>query len=140
MPFTNRTNKGLLDTLFGKTSVFGALATAPTIHLAVSSTTPTAAGTNFTEPTTGSYARIATVAADWNTATDASPSILDNVNDEDFPAATADWDNSPVTNIGLFDALTAGNLLGFGLLSPSRDINSGDTLRIPAGGLDISLT
>ena len=140
MPFTNRTNKGLLDTLFGKTSVFGALGTAPTIHLAVSSTTPTAAGTNFTEPTNGSYARITTAAGDWNTATSASPSVLDNVSDEDFPAATADWDNSPVTHIGLFDASSSGNLLGYGTLSPSRDINSGDTLRIPSGGLDVTLT
>lgn len=140
MPFTNRTNQGLLNSLFGRTSNFGALASAPTVHIAVSSTTPTQAGTNFTEPTTGSYARIATVAGDWTDATDAAPSVLDNAADEDFPAATADWDNSPVTHGGLFDALTAGNLLGFGTLSPSRDINSGDTLRIPAGGLDVSLT
>lgn len=140
MPFTNRTNKGLLDSLFGKTSVFGALASAPTIHIGASSTTPAADGTNFTEPTTGGYARIATVAGDWNTGTLASPSVLDNVNDEDFPAATADWNNSPVTHCGLHDASTAGNLLGFGAFSPSRDINNGDTLRIPAGGLDVSLS
>ena len=66
MSLSNYVVKALLNSLFGKTSDFGALASAPDIYVGLSSTTPTETGGSVTEPSSGSYARVATVAADWN--------------------------------------------------------------------------
>ena len=51
-----RVHAALLDALFGNTSDLGALASAPTIHVGLSSTTPAQDGSNVTEPSGGSYA------------------------------------------------------------------------------------
>ncbi len=48
-------------------------------------------GQSGAEASGGSYAPVATVAADWNVATDATPSVLNNANPVTFPQATADW-------------------------------------------------
>ena len=51
---------------------------------------------------------------------------------------TADWGD--VTHVALFDALSAGNLLFYGALSASQQVDSTHPLKIAAGDLDISLT
>ena len=91
MSFGNRTAQALLNALFGKTSNFGALATAPAIYIGLSSTTPAEDGTNVTEEGAGGYARVLVVAASWNAATLADPSLLDNSVAITFAIATADW-------------------------------------------------
>lgn len=140
MSFSNRTAQALLNSLFGKTSNFGALALAPTIYVGLSSTTPTEAGTNVTEPSGGSYARVATVAADWNAATSADPSVVDNANAITFAAATADWlSAADLTHFVLYDALTTGNFLGSGDLSVAKPVLNGDTPSFPVGALDVTL-
>ena len=88
MPLTNRSHQALLNSLAGKTSAFGALASAPTLYLALSTTAPTMAGGNVTPPVGGSYARVETDAADWAAATDADPSALANAEIIEFPQAT----------------------------------------------------
>lgn len=55
-----------------------------------------------------------------------------------FPTATADW--GEVTHIGIFDALSGGNLLFWGAYTVSQNILSGKTETIPAGNLDVSIT
>ena len=140
MSFGNRTAEALLNSMFGKTSNFGALASAPTIHVGLSSTTPAEDGTNVTEPSTGSYARVATAAGDWNAATDADPSVLDNLNEIAFPQATADWlAGADLTHAVLYDAATGGNFLGAGALAVAKPVLNGDTAKIPAGDLDVTL-
>lgn len=140
MSFSNRTAQALLNSLFGKTSNFGALAAVPTIYVGLSSTTPTETGTNVTEPSGGSYARKATVAADWNAATSADPSVVDNANAITFAAATADWlAAADLTHFVLYDALTTGNFLGFGALALAKPVLNGDTPSFAAGALDVSL-
>jgi hypothetical protein len=62
MSFFNRTAQALLNSLFGKASNFGALGSAPTLHVGLSSTAPNEDGTGITEPAGGGYARVATVA------------------------------------------------------------------------------
>jgi hypothetical protein len=42
--------------------------------------------------------------------------------------------------VGVFDALSSGNLLAYGNLTSSKSIASGDVFRIPTGDLDITLT
>lgn len=140
MSFTNRTAQALLNSLFGKSSNFGALASAPTIYVGLSSTTPTESGGNVTEPSTGSYARVATAAADWNAATDADPSVIDNAEPIEFPTATADWaGGADLTHFVLFDASTSGNVLASGALDTPKPVLDGDTISFAAGALDVSL-
>lgn len=140
MSFSNRTAQALLNSLFGKTSNFGALASAPTIYVGLSSTTPAEDGTNVTEPSAGGYARVATSASDWNAATDADPSVVDNAETIAFPAATANWlSGADITHFVLFDASTSGNVLAFGALDTAKAVLSGDTLSFAAGNLNASL-
>jgi uncharacterized membrane protein len=137
MPLVNRTHKGLLDTLFGKTSVFGALATAPTVYVGLSTTTPTMAGGNVTEPSGNNYARVATAAGDWVTATSADPSLLENANAVTFPQASGSW--GTCTHFVLFDAASSGNVLGWGALSVNKTPTAGDTPSFPAASLDVTM-
>lgn len=141
MGMTTRTHKGLLDALHGKTSVFGALATDPDIYVGLSSTTPTISGGNITEPSTGSYARVATVAADWNTATSAEPSVVSNANAITFPTATGDWSSgADMTYWVKYDASTSGNVISFGLLTVAKPVLNGDTASFAAGALTDDLS
>jgi hypothetical protein len=138
--FANRTAQALLNSLFGKTSNFGVLASAPTIYVALSSTDPAEDGTNVTEPSSGSYARKSTAAGDWNAATNADPSVVTNANAITFVTATGNWLSS--ANIGyfaLYDASTSGNFLGKGTLSVAKPVLNGDTASFPAGSLSVSL-
>jgi len=140
MSFTNRTAQALLNSLFGKSSNFGALASAPTIYVGLSSTAPTESGGNVTEPSTGSYARVATAASDWNAATNADPSVIDNAEPIEFPTATADWlTGADLTHFVLFDASTSGNVLASGELDTPKPVLDGDTISFAAGALDVSL-
>lgn len=133
MPFTTFSANKLLDHLDGKTSY-----TMPAVWVAVSSTTPTLAGTNITEPSTGSYARVATTGATWNAA--ASGSVT-NAAAITFPTATADWASAANMTYGLiFDAVTTGNCLGYGVLTVAKNVLNGDTLSIAIGALTITLS
>lgn len=140
MSFTNRTARALLNSLFGKTSDFGVLASAPAIYVGLSSTAPAEDGTNVTEPSGGGYARVATLAADWNAATLADPSLIDNANVVDFGTASADWlAGADLTHVVLFDAATAGNVLASTALAVGKPVTNGDPVSFPAGALDITL-
>lgn len=140
MSFSNYTAQAVLNSLFGKTSAFGAMNTRPTIYVGLSSTTPTETGTSVTEPSGGSYARVATAPANWNTATSADPSLVDNLNAVTFPAATANWlASANLTHFVLYDAATAGNFLGSGALTVPKPVLSGDTASFGAGALDVTL-
>lgn len=140
MSFSNYAAQAVLNSLFGKTSNFGALASAPTIHIGLSSTTPAEDGTNVTEPSGGSYARVATSGATWNAATLADPSLLDNTAQIAFPQASADWGaGANMTHVVLYDALTVGNFLGSFALTTPKPVLSGDTFVIDPGDMDVTL-
>lgn len=141
MSLSNYTSQAILNSLMGKTSNFGALASAPTVYVGLSSTQPNADGTNVTEPTGGSYARVATSASDWNSATLADPSVIDNAVELTFTAATADWLAGSNLQYGaLYDAPTGGNFLGHGTLATAKPVTNGDQPKIPAGSLQVTLT
>lgn len=140
MSFSNYAAQALLNSLFGKTSAFGALASVPTIYVGLSSTTPTEAGSNVTEPSSGAYARVATAAADWDAATSADPSVVENAEDVVFPQATGDWlSGDDLTHFVLYDASTSGNFLGAGALATAKPVLEDDTPTFAAGDLTISL-
>jgi hypothetical protein len=140
MSFTNYTAQALLNSLFGKTSNFGALASAPSIYVGLSSTTPAEDGTNVTEPSGGAYARVLVAAGNWNAATSADPSLIDNSAEIAFPTATADWvGGSNLTYFVIFDASGAGNLLMAGALTVAKPVLNGDTAKFAIGDLDVTL-
>jgi hypothetical protein len=103
--FTDRVSQGILNHITGKTGLFA----LPTAYVALFTAVGTDAGAGFTEVAGGSYARHATAAADWNSASGSAPSIISNANTLTFPTATADW--GTVVAFGLYDAATGGNLL-----------------------------
>lgn len=105
-------------------------ATRPTAwYVALFTTDPTDAGTG-TEVSGGSYARESvTFTVSGDTAT--------NSGAVEFTAATGDW--GTITHIGVYDALTTGNLIAHAALTASKAIGTGDVFRIPDGDLDITL-
>jgi hypothetical protein len=106
------------------------------LYIGLSSTTPTEAGGNFTEPSTGSYARVSTTGADWSAASGTAPAVKTNTAVKTFPTATADWAAAAnLTHFGLFDASSAGNLLNWGPLGTAKPVLNGDTPGFAAGAL-----
>lgn len=113
---------------------------AATLYIGLSSTTPTEAAGNFTEPSTGSYARVSTAAADWSAATGTAPATKTNTAVKTFPTATADWSSGAnMTHFGIFDASTAGNLILWGVLGTAKPVLNGDTASFPASSLVVKL-
>lgn len=111
-----------------------------TMYLALSTTTPTEAAGNFTEPSSGSYARVSTAAADWGPATGTAPATKSNTAVKTFPTATGDWSSGAnMTHFGLYDASTAGNLLAWGALGTAKPVLNGDTASFAASALVLKL-
>lgn len=100
------------------------------------------------EPTaTGSYARIAlfNTAANWPSATAASPSVMSSGAAFSFPASTAAWSTGATNLIQMFIAdassLAGGNVLAFGALGTAQAVNaSGITLSFAGGAITLTLT
>lgn len=139
MPMTEYTRAALANSLFGLTSSFGALASAPSLYVGLSSTTPDSTGGNITEPSDVSYARVSTPYSSWNSATSADPSVVQNSAIITFPTATTDWSSGAVmTNLVLFDADTNGNCVGFTTLDSSTAVLSGQTASFAALALSIN--
>lgn len=118
--------------------VFGAEAFAApaTLYLGLSTTTPTDAGGNITEPSGGSYARVAVTnnTTNWPTTTTGEKA---NGAAFAFPQATASW--GTVTHLAIYDAETDGHVLCLAELSSPKAVESGDTLSFPIGSIVITL-
>ena len=118
MPATTYLANKLLDHQLGKTAF-----TMPTVYVALSSTTPALGGTNVTEPSAGAYARVATSGATWNAAASGTTANAAAIT---FPTATADWLAAANLTYGvLYDAVTAGNCLGYGVLTVAKNVLNG---------------
>jgi hypothetical protein len=108
-----------------------------TRYLALSTTTPTDAGANFTEPVGNAYARVATTAADWSAASGTAPAIKQNSATLSFPTASGAW--GTVTHIGIFDAASGGTPRWTGALTASKVVSSGDTAQFTATQITLQL-
>ena len=84
-----------------------------------------------TEVTGGAYAR---KLAGLSAATGGASS---NATDITFPTATASW--GTITHVALLDAESAGNMLMHSPLDASKAVASGDTFKINAGDLDVTV-
>lgn len=137
MSFTNRTAQALLNYLFSKTSNFD---TQPTLSVGLFTADPTETGSLANEVAdSNNYSRVTTAGGDWNAATLADPSVIDNANSIDFATPSGSW--GTVTHFALIDSAThgAGNVILSGALTASRSIQDGDTVSFPAGDLDVTL-
>lgn len=127
--------KKVLDLVLGATAF-----TAPaTVYVGLFTVTPDDTG-GGTEVTGGSYARPAVTnnATNWPNATGsgAGGSTKSNGTTITFAQASADW--GTVVAFGVFDALTAGNLLYWGAVSPTKTIQNGDTASFAATSLTVT--
>lgn len=130
--FTDYTEGKVLDHIFGATSY-----SAPgTLYAALSTTTPTDAGGNFTEPSGNSYARVS-ITNNTTNFPNASGGSKSNGTTITFPTASGSW--GTVTHIGLYDASSNGNLIVWAALSASKTIGNGDTASVAASGFTVTL-
>lgn len=89
------------------------------------------AGTLTNEVSGGAYARqLAGLSA-------ASDGTSQNASDIAFPTAMTNW--GEVTHVALMDAETGGNVLMYSALDVSKTVNAGDTFKINAGDLDVTV-
>jgi hypothetical protein len=103
-----------------------------TVYVGLYTVAPSDTGTGTTggtQVTGGSYARQTAV---FSGAASGTTSNTANIDFAGMPAATT-------VAIGVFDALTSGNLLLWGTLTANKTTDAGDTLRIATGDLDISI-
>lgn len=100
------------------------------IYVALYTGAPSDAG-GGTEVSGGSYARqLAGLSA-------AAAGATSNAGDITFPTATASW--GTITHVGLFDAVSGGNLMMWSALDDSKAVGNGDTFQINAGDLDVTV-
>ena len=128
---------GFSDYLENKTliHIFGGTAyTAPgTLYVGLYTAAPSDTG-GGTEVSGGSYAR---KSMPDMTVSGTSPTQATNGAAVEFVTATGSW--GTVTHVGVFDALTTGNLMAWAALTASKTVASGDVFRFDAGDLDITL-
>jgi hypothetical protein len=55
----------------------------------------------------------------------------------EWPVAGGSW--GTITDVAIFDAVTAGNMIGYAALTNAKTIATGDVFRIPLGDLDVTL-
>ena len=120
----------LLDHVLGNAAY-----TAPaTVYVALYTVAPSDTG-GGTECSGGSYARV-TVTNNATNFPAASGGAKSNGVAITFVEATASW--GTVVAFGIFDAVTAGNLLYWATLTTNKTIDSGDTANFAVGELDVT--
>lgn len=108
-------------------------ATRPTAwYVALYTAAPSDAG-GGTEVSTGGYARQSVTFA----AASSPGGTTSNTGTVSFTASGADY--GTVTHIGIFDAVSSGNLLWHGAMTASKTIADGDTLEFSVGNIDLTL-
>ena len=129
--FSDFMENELLDHVFGT----GAY-TAPTnLYVALCTSTPDDADTGSTLPgelTGGGYVRMK-----CNTWDAAAAGATENTQTVTFAQCTSD--QGTVTHFAVVDKTTLGNVVGWGILSASRVLSSGDTASFATGDLDVTL-
>jgi len=122
----------VLDHVVGKTTF-----TLPVAcYVALYTVTPTAAGGGTECTGVGNYARVAVAAASWQAA--ASGATQNSAAIAFATCATTNW--GTVLAFGIFDAITGGNFLTWGPISPEKSITIGDTASFAIGELDLAIT
>ena len=129
--FTNAVETAVLDDFTGK----AAYTPPAAIYVGVSTTLPTEAGANFTEPSGGAYTRFPCTAATWTAATAGDPSSTSYGAQVTYPQATGGW--GTLTHFGLFSVKTPSTGLPhfWGTLTVAKAIQTSDTASFAANTL-----
>lgn len=138
--FSNYVENAILDWLTKRT----AFPSAPTtLYVSLHSADP--GDTGASELTGGSYAR-ASINTDTNNSTDVQFNAKTNNGESrqitnkatiTFPTATGNWVTA--THFGIWDDLSAGNLLFTGTITGGVTVNNGNTLSLVDGNLIIGV-
>ena len=122
----------VLDLLFKSTAY-----TAPSAYIGLFTTSPTDSASG-SEVSGSGYARIQ-IDNKMSSATAGSDnsSILNSSTITFAAASGCSWGS--ITHIGIFDALSSGNLLAHGALLASKTIGDGDTFSISSNNLTITI-
>lgn len=130
--FVDAVANAVLDSLLGTTGILPG-----TVYVGLLLGPPASNGTGVTEPVGGSYARQASVnnGTNWPAA---SARLKTHAFDITFPVATGNW--GLITHVGIFDAISAGNLKLFGALAIPRNIVTTDQFRFLAGTSPLALS
>lgn len=102
------------------------------LYVGLSSTAPARDGTGFTEPSDSVYTRVGLTGMGAP-----ADGAVTNTAQIDFPESAADW--GVMTHFGIFDSQTGGNLLMYGVLSPSRTVEEATVMSFKAGTLELSM-
>ncbi len=125
MSFSNYLENKLLLHTFGASAY-----TAPsTLYLAIHTSNPDEDNSG-TEVSGSAYAR-------QTVAFTVTNNLATNTSAVEFPTATGSW--GTLSHVGVYDALTGGNLMAYASLTTSKIIDTNDVFRVPAGDLDITL-
>ena len=122
----------VLNGLLGGTNV--TFNTKPYIGLLKSAPSDSSGGT---EVSGTNYARVQCGASNQGDFVVGSTGSASNTGAFTFNDAQSNW--GTVTHVGLYDSATSGNLLGYGALNTSADIQNGDIFKIPTSGFTVSV-
>lgn len=101
------------------------------VYIALSDADPGDDGSGLSEPSGGSYARVA--------ATFDAPSGGVCANQlVTFPQATAAWGGGDLTHFAIMDAASGGNMLYHAALTTPKPVGDGDTAEFAAGELTVT--
>ena len=134
---SNYLEEKTLKHILQNVSTNGAAYTAPTnLYVSLHTGNPGEANDGANEISGSGYAREEVTFGDVTTVADVC-SVSSNVT-VTFNQATSDY-SANVTYIGIYDALTTGNLMFYGALSTQKQVTSGDVFQINSGSLTITL-
>lgn len=123
---TNYLEDALLDHVLRNT----AFTSPTTVYVGLFTADPTDSGSQASEVSGGSYARVAVTFGAPSGGTVANSGIVT------FPTATASW--GTITHMGILDDPTTGNMLYHGALASSKVVDSSDTVSFAIGALTVS--
>lgn len=102
-------------------------------YIGLSTTSPTAAGGNVSEPSTSAgYSR--KLITGLTTSTDGTTKNSSIIS---FNESTSSW--GTITHFVIYDAASGGNLLMYGALSSPRVVEASTTMSIPVNNLVLSI-
>ena len=132
--FSNDLEDKVLDHILGG----GDYSRLATVYIGLWTATldDTSTGSTAGECTGGSYARVSITnnATNWPAASSGAKANGAAIT---FPQATGSWGTA--TDFAILSAATAGDILGYGDLTVSKAISSGDTASFAIGELDVTL-
>lgn len=101
------------------------------LWIGLSTTTPTIAGSGYTEPSGGNYARVK-----LDMLSEPSDGTVTNTKSIEFNESTTSW--GLITHFLIFDGQNDGNLLQYGALSTPRTVEAATIMTIKTNYLNLS--